>query len=212
MPLYTRKGSSLLISVFLLLLCFSYDAVAQKTYELSDLEGTVKKTKQKKPKKPQREMLGVPSRRALASAMLPGLGQIQNNKHWKVPVIYGGFAIFGWFIRQYHAQFVEAENFLVYMSDADPDNDVLISEQFANATPEGLANRRDSFRRERDFFTILMIAWYGLNCVDAAVDAHLSEFDVSEDLSGVIKPAVISDPFSNSPAGIGLTLAFRFNK
>ncbi|MEH0154862.1 DUF5683 domain-containing protein [Limibacter armeniacum] len=185
-------------------------AFAQNTYEVTEKgkNTQVKKQKEKKPPKPQHERLHTPSRRALASAILPGLGQIQNKKYWKVPIIYGGFAVFGWLVKENHVNYIESRNFYTYLSDGDPQNDALIPERFQGLTADSFQTRRDNFRRDQDYYTIIMFLWYGLNIADAAVDAHLKRFDVSEDLSGVVKPALIRGPFNN-PA-MGLTLAFNF--
>ncbi len=135
---------------------------------------------------PYRENDGpYPRRAALYSALLPGLGQVYNRKYYKVPVIYlAGAGIF-WGITHNNDQFSElrdayrirdAGGIDPYHIDAPPNNNPVY-------TTDQLINAREFYRRNRDIFIIAMSALYVLNVVDAYVDAHLYEFEVSEQLS-----------------------------
>ena len=46
-----------------------------------------------------------PNTAALYSAALPGLGQAYNKKYWKIPIIYGGGLVMGYFINYNHVRF-----------------------------------------------------------------------------------------------------------
>lgn len=146
----------------------------------------------------------IPSRASLLSAVLPGLGQVYNGKYWKVPVIYGGFAMFGYLIKYNDDNYQEFRAALF----AEVDNDESTINPFANILSENSLRRRtDLFRRNRDFSMILAGAWYLLNIVEAHVDAHLQEFDVNEDISMRIGPAGNNN--GTMFAGVGLTITFN---
>jgi len=56
---------------------------------------------------------------------------------------------------------------------------------------------------------VITIALYILNIVDANVDAHLQQFNISDDLSVDFKPFLNVDPINNNPNyGMGLTINF----
>ncbi|MBC7390518.1 MAG: hypothetical protein H7329_14985, partial [Opitutaceae bacterium] len=73
----------------------------------------------------------------------------------------------------------------------------------------GLRNLRDSYRRDRDFYIILATLTYALNIVDAAVFAHLREFEVNDKLTMRIDPDIKMVRGTNTPSA-GLTLSFNF--
>lgn len=146
----------------------------------------------------------VPSRASLLSAALPGLGQVYNGKYWKVPVIYGGFAMFGYLIKYNDDNYQEFRSALF----AEVDNDESTINPFDGILSENSLRRRtDLFRRNRDFSMILAGVWYLLNIVEAHVDAHLQEFDIDEDISMRIGPATGKN--GTMFAGVGLTITFH---
>ena len=159
-----------------------------------------------------------PRRAALYSAVLPGLGQIYNKKYWKLPILYGGFAILGYLVvwnnDQYQvyrrARIAEENN----QSSQSPFAG-LEGSRFQNISIERLANAVDQSRRNRDFTIILTAGLYGLNIMDAIVDAHLIEFDVNPDLSLKLEPtrgarlAYINMSPSLSYTGLSLTLDIK---
>ena len=76
--------------------------------------------------------------------------------------------------------------------------------------------RKDRFRRWRDLSIFATVAVYALSVIDAYVDASLSDFDISDDLSLHIAPVVMNgnssanqtNLFKNSAIGIGCRLTF----
>jgi hypothetical protein len=151
----------------------------------------------------------LPARAALYSTMLPGLGQIYNGDYWKLPIIYGGLAFTGYLIdfnnRQYN-RFREAYEIL---NDGDPDT---VDEFNGRHTEANLKYYRDSYRRSRDYAVLFTVLVYVLNIVDANVFAHLKDFDVSDNLSMRINPALLNADAAASgrqPA-IGMQLQFTF--
>lgn len=135
-----------------------------------------------------RPLLGKPTRAALLSAALPGAGQIYNKKAWqlKVPVIYTGGAILGYFVLDTHAEYRGFRD--AYKSRID-NNPNTVEDQFYEAfSNDGLIRNRDNYLRDRDFYIIMTALWYVLNVAEAATTAHLNEFNVSDDLSFRIRP------------------------
>lgn len=160
--------------------------------------------------KPKAKKISEPTRAALYSAALPGLGQYYNKKLWyiKVPVIYGGATALAITMSLNHKQYVAHRNAYLYRLDGNPLTEP--SPIFSGATDDGLRSRRDRFRRERDYTMILSLGFYLLNIAEAATTAHLKGFDVSDDLSFKVLPSV--QPISQSgqvATGLALRLSFK---
>lgn len=114
------------------------------------------------------------------SAILPGLGQAYNRKYWKIPIIYGlgGFTVYS--ALQNQDLYIRHRNAYRLRSDDDP---ATIDEFEGQQTARELQLNRDQYRQTRDLNWILTLGVYALNLVDASVDAHLFNFNVSDDLS-----------------------------
>ena len=74
---------------------------------------------------------------------------------------------------------------------------------------ESLRFYRNQYRRDIDYSTLFFLILWGLNVVDATVDAHLKSFDVSPDLSFRIKPGYSEMAKTN---GISLVFNFKSNR
>ena len=76
---------------------------------------------------------------------------------------------------------------------------------------ELLRKRKDTYRRYRDLSIFAFIGVYLLSVIDAYVDAELSNFDITPDLSMKVEPTVINTQTSNSSnRTVGLQCSFRF--
>ena len=157
------------------------------------------------PKKPEEEIHS-PRKAALYSAMLPGLGQAYNKKYWKIPLVYGGFATIGYFIGWNNTNYRTSKNAYSDLTDDDPNTTSYMKlkyiEYYNLENPSevenlkrGLVRRQDYFRRNRDLLVILTAAFYGLNIIDASVDAHFFNWDISDDLTMNLKPSL--DQYKN---------------
>ena len=132
-----------------------------------------------------------PNKAMWYSVLCPGLGQIYNRSYWKVPVIYGGAAVFGYLITWQGRMY----------------ND------YSNAWKKNtLRKKRDSYRRYRDLCIFGVGLLYVLNVVDAFVDGHLYDFSVTNDLSFHVDPFIQPgyDNFGTSNASYGLQCSFTF--
>ncbi|HRP56955.1 DUF5683 domain-containing protein [Agriterribacter sp.] len=144
---------------------------------------------------------------ALLSAILPGAGQVYNKKYWKLPLVYGALAFptytfidnLKWFQRTRFAFNV------LSAKDTARYKDVYVRLQplVERGDKSGLQNYRNEFRRNVDYSVLAFILIWGLNVVDATVDAHLRDFNITDDLSLQIKPGYM--PVANT-AGIGIVL------
>lgn len=121
-----------------------------------------------------------PRKASLYSTVLPGLGQAYNRKYWKIPVVYGLGAYTIYAALANHNIYVGYRDAFRIRTDGDP---ATLDEYEGLETDFTLQQRRDEFRRDRDYFWIMTGVVYVLNIVDAAVDAHLFYFDVSDKLS-----------------------------
>ncbi|MGF1638162.1 MAG: DUF5683 domain-containing protein [Cyclobacteriaceae bacterium] len=146
-----------------------------------------------------------PVRAAFYSVALPGLGQIYNERYWKVPILYGGAVVIGYYIKYNHNLYIESRDGLVAERDGDSrTNNIGKPIQRFDATD--LERRMSFYRRNRDYLIMITILVYGLNIVDAHVDAHLRDFKISEDLTLNFKPAIMNTHAGTLAAGMTLTL------
>ena len=166
-----------------------------------------------------------PKRALWLALVIPGAGQVYNRKYWKLPIFYGGFVgcvyAMTWNNQMYH-DYAQA-----YMDIMDNDPTTQSYNNFlhlgATITPTNeerykniFKQRKDRYRRWRDLSIFTTIAVYALSVIDAYVDASLSDFDISDDLSLHIAPTVISNKsratpkntFRSSAIGIGCSLTF----
>lgn len=137
------------------------------------------------------------------SAVLPGWGQIYNKKYWKLALIYPALGITAGVFFYNLKTYKELRQAFILKSDTIPGNDIQIPELYRNLSAESLRSYRNEFRQNIDYTVLVFMIFWGLNVVDATVDAHLKAFDVSGDISMKLKPAF--DPLSNKS---GLTMVF----
>lgn len=166
----------------------------------------------------QTEEVHSPRKATIYSAILPGLGQAYNKKYWKIPVIYAGFATMGYFIYWNNDNYQIMKQAYNDFTDDNPDTNShlnLDGAQFYDLTRESDAQsfrtnvqrQQDYYRRNRDLLIISIIGFYGLNLIDASVDAHFFDFDISEDLTMNWQPVMYH--FNQQPV-YGINCSFSF--
>lgn len=142
-----------------------------------------------------------PKRAMWLALVLPGAGQIYNRKYWKLPIIYGGFLGCAYAMRWNNQMYLDYSQAYLDIMDDDPTTKSYT--QFLhlgtqiNASNEErykqiFKSRKDKFRRWRDLSFFCMLGVYALSVIDAYVDASLSQFDISDDLSLRLQPAVMN--------------------
>jgi len=143
------------------------------------------------------------------SAILPGWGQATNKKYWKIPVVYAALGVTTYIFFRNVKQFNEAKKAYTNSIDGDPTNDYLIPQPYYTVKdqPERIKSFRNQVRQNVDYTVLFFILFWGLNVVDATVDAHLKTFDVSDNLSLQIKPG-----YSQLANTNGISLVLKIGK
>lgn len=158
--------------------------------------------------------------------VIPGGGQIYNRKYWKLPIVYGGFVgcfyALRWNGMMYDSYSQAYMDIMNYGTDKDTQsyNHMHIGTKIDSSNLERykklFKNRKDRFRRWRDLSMFSMMGVYALSIIDAYVDASLSQFDISDDLSLKVAPAYIDGRGQQMTASSSSTslqtggLGFRF--
>ena len=158
-----------------------------------------------------------PTKATWLALVIPGGGQIYNRKYWKLPIFYGGFAGCAYALtwnskmyKDYSTAYKDAMNGNMQSSSI---TDLLPPGYKISETQlkELLRKRKDTYRRYRDLSIFAFIGVYLLSVIDAYVDAELSNFDITPDLSMKVEPAVIDNRINNSSnRSVGLQCCFRF--
>jgi hypothetical protein len=140
---------------------------------------------------------------ALLSAILPGAGQFYNHKYWKPPILYVGIGICTYlFINNYQ----EYKTFNAGYNTLS-NNPSLTNFQGYSITQVGVIRDQDRLYMQTDI--IIIGGLYLLNIIDAYVDAHLKEFDMSENLSLRVSPLLYTANYSHLATGLSLSLRFK---
>jgi len=156
-----------------------------------------------------------PRKAAIRSAIIPGWGQIYNKKYWKLPIVYGALGttagVFIFNLKTYkELKFAYAAKYkasLPVSQGRDSTDYFKIKSEYLPISQESLRFNRDQFRRNIDYTVLVFVALWGLNVMDATVDAHLKSFNVSPDLSLKIKPGHSEMANTN-----GLSFVFTIGK
>ena len=142
-----------------------------------------------------------PKKSMWLAIVFPGGGQIYNRKYWKLPIIYGGFMGCFYALNWNNTMYRDYSQAYIDIMDSDEN-----TKSFMNFLPAGynveqnmsrlqdlFKRKKNFYRRYRDMSLFCMIGVYLISIVDAYVDAEMSSFDISKDLSIKVSPAVIND-------------------
>ena len=163
-----------------------------------------------------------PKRAMWLALVLPGAGQIYNRKYWKLPIVYGGFVGCAYALRWNNQMYRDYSQAYLDLMDNDPNtqsyNQFLhlgakIDDSNKARYQKLFKSRKDTYRRWRDLSVFCLIGVYALSVIDAYVDASLSEFDISKDLSLRVEPTIINNnrernPLKSNSLGINCSLNF----
>ena len=150
-----------------------------------------------------------PQRALWLALVLPGGGQIYNRKYWKLPIVYGGFVGCIYAMNWNNMMYKDYAQAYLDIMDNDPTTQsynkfLHLGRQIDSSNEERyktiFKKRKDRYRRWRDMSFFVMLGVYAVSVIDAYVDAELSEFDISRDLSLKVRPAVMT---GGSPTDIG---------
>jgi len=156
-------------------------------------------------------------KKATLYALVPGGGQIYNKKYWKLPIVYAGFGVTGYFAITYGSEYKkyrEAYTCSATAAALGTECDNPLAKKYKT---EDLKSIRDFYRRNMELSYIVMGAWYILQMLDATVDAHLYYWEVDENLSVRVDPMIqplhfnsgsFSEPGPVTPNGLRITVNF----
>lgn len=168
-----------------------------------------------KPAHPEKSVLGLdtvgkkydPKRAMIRSAILPGWGQWTNKKYWKIPIVYGALGVsagvFFYNLKTYRL----LRQAVIYRTAGTHADSLRVDQQFLFLSTESIRMYRNAYRQNIDYSVLAFLILWGLNVVDATVDAHLRAFDVSPDIGMKIKPG-----FNYMTNNAGITLVFFFKE
>ena len=172
-----------------------------------------------------------PKRAMWLAIVLPGAGQIYNRKYWKLPIFYGGFLGCAYAMRWNNQMYADYAQAYIDIMDDNPNTNSFnqflhlgsqITDKNIDRYKELFRKRKDRFRRWRDLSFFCMIGVYGLSIIDAYVDASLSQFDISDDLSLRLEPGFVNSDGKavgnrnkggfgfSSTTGVGINAALTF--
>lgn len=159
------------------------------------------------------------SNRAVWLAMVfPGAGQIYNRKYWKLPIVYGGFVGCAYALTWNNKMYKDYSQAYLDIMDDDPNTKSYEDFIPLNANISGqeerfkeiFRKRKDLYRRQRDLSIFCFIGVYVLSIIDAYVDAELSDFDITKDLSLKVEPAMFNDGKTKDFNSVGLQCSLKF--
>ena len=204
------------------------DSIAKVDMKALDAEKTtatsvvVDSNRVKKPKRDWNTWRPNPKRALWLALVLPGAGQIYNRKYWKLPIIYGGFMGCISALTWNNMMYKDYSQAYLDIMDNDPGTasynkflhlGVQINDQNMERYKSLFKSRKDKYRRWRDLSFFVMLGVYAISVIDAYVDAELSEFDISKDLSLRVSPGVIPSGLGGNPLqaqSLGLNCCLNF--
>ena len=163
-----------------------------------------------------------PHRALWLALVIPGGGQIYNRKYWKLPIVYGGFMGCIYALTWNNTMYKDYSQAYLDIMDDDPNTAsytkfLHLGRVIDNSNIERyktlFKKRKDKYRRWRDLSFFVMVGVYAVSVIDAYVDAELSVFDISRDLSLKVQPTVIGNPLSNNPiyaSSLGVNCQLNF--
>ena len=151
-----------------------------------------------------------PAKAAFYAAAFPGLGQVYNKDYWKIPLVYGalGSTIYGAIRNSNDSERFRTAFKLRTAGRQDEFSSVDENGVITNIlSDDALIDAQDQLRRRRDLFILISVGVYVLQIIEANVDAHLSQYDVDDDLT--FTPDIYIDDFG-SQLNFGAKLTYRF--
>lgn len=193
------------IYIFLLFLATPLFAQTTDTLTVKKDEKVIVVTDSLLPKEEYNPL--APAKAAFYSAVIPGLGQVYNKKYWKIPIIYAGMAAGIYFYKQQDKDYDSFRNAYKRRLAGYTDDEYYGNGAEPLISNDRLINAQKSAQKNKDLSIVVTVAFYLLNVVDANVDAHLRQYEVSEDLSLV--PNFEMNPF-NAQTQYGMSLTYSF--
>lgn len=173
---------------------------------------------QKKMSQPKKRFVPDSNRSVWLAMVFPGAGQIYNRKYWKLPIVYGGFVGCTYALTWNNKMYKEYSQAYLDIMDNDPN-----TKSYEDFIPrsssivgqeerykELFRKRKDAFRRQRDLSIFAFVGVYLLSIIDAYVDAELSDFDITKELSLKVEPTMFNDTKNQKINSVGLQCSLKF--
>jgi len=143
--------------------------------------------------------------------MLPGSGQIYNHHYWKLPLVYGGFAGLG------YSYYVAQTNYKAFLKQATAlsrnDKANIDTVKFGNLPLAQITPYVDFYHRNRDLTVIFTVAFWGIQAIDAYIDAKFQHsYTMDNNLGFKVIPTIISAPslaYGGYIPGLKVTLRMK---
>jgi hypothetical protein len=149
-----------------------------------------------------------PNKAALLSAILPGAGQFYNHKYWKPPILYVGFGICTYLFITTNQEFQQYKSAYTNLNNLQTSTgNTSLTYNGYNLTQVGIIRDQDRLYSQTNL--IIIGGLYLLNVIDAYVDAHLMEFNMSDNLSMKVSPLLYTANYSHLATGLSLSLRFK---
>ncbi len=226
LPLTETKAQTVVADSIMQVIDSMYAALPVDTADVVDTSVVqtvvAQSLKAPKPKKDWSTWRPDPQRALWMAMVIPGGGQIYNRKYWKLPIVYGGFVGCVYALMWNNMMYKDYQQ--AYLDIMDDDPTTASYNKFLHLgrtiTPENeeryksvFKSRKDRYRRWRDLSFFCMVGVYVVSVIDAYVDAELSEFDISKDLSMKVRPTVMGNGLNSrslSATSIGVNCSINF--
>ena len=151
------------------------------------------------------------------SLLVPGGGQIYNRKLWKLPIVYGGYVGCIYALTWNQSTYMDYQRAYVDIMDTDDNTNsyedflppnYVIDTSMKDWLKDVFKQRKNKYRRYRDLSIFAFAGMYVIAAIDAYVDAELSHFDISPDLSMRVEPNFMMDHRGAPTAGFSLAINF----
>ena len=175
-----------------------------------------------KPAKDRATWMPSPKKAMWLALVIPGGGQIYNRKYWKLPIVYGGIIGCLYAMNWNNNMYKDYSQAYLDLTDKDPATQsynmflhlgTQIDDSNKDRYKDIFKKRKDKFRRWRDLSFFVLLGVYALSVIDAYVDAELSNFDISKDLSLKVEPTILNNRSSSNPldgSSLGLQCSLNF--
>jgi hypothetical protein len=135
----------------------------------------------------------------MRSLIIPGWGQIYNHRWWKVPVIYGGIGLLGVaivFNQTNYSEFLALSKYREHGVIPGPNDPYYAQYNLYVSQPnQALYDATDGYRRNRDLCYLGVIGAWGINVIDAYIDAKfINSYTMDNNLGMKIAPTLLNQP------------------
>lgn len=179
---------------FIFLVCFPYSIFGQSDSLYVEGGESIQKV----------DLMAHSPKKAALYSLFPGGGQIYNKKYWKIPIIYAGLGVSAYFMVWNHNEFKS------YKEEAINRYNYGITENYPELSDEQVLEAKEYYENNRNISFLVLLLVYFLNIVDATVDAHFFEYDVSPDVSFRAEPYIRPSEFhTTTPINAGITLSLK---